>query len=56
MPPQAMPAPTTNGSAPMPAAGPPQQDGPPPPDFSGLPPAIAESLARLAGSIKSPPR
>jgi hypothetical protein len=24
------------------------------PDFSGLPPAIAESLARLAGSIKPP--
>jgi hypothetical protein len=33
---------------------PPPPAAPPPPDFSGLPPAIAESLSRLAGSIKPP--
>jgi hypothetical protein len=41
-----MPMPPASVQAPTPAQ--------PPPDFSGLPPSIAESLARLAGSIKPP--
>jgi diguanylate cyclase (GGDEF)-like protein len=45
-PPFVVPAPPPATSAPT--------NGSPPPDFSGLPPAIAESLARLAGSIKPP--
>jgi diguanylate cyclase (GGDEF)-like protein len=45
------PQPPPQQRAPM-AAPPPA--APPPPDFSGLPPAIAESLSRLAGSIKPP--
>ncbi len=56
------PAPRTNG-APPPANGPaPAAAAPPPPtpprpapDFTNLPPAIAESLARLAGSLPRKP-
>lgn len=43
----------TGGLPPLPPGSKPP--GPPPPDFSKLPPAIAESLARLAG-IDLPPR
>jgi hypothetical protein len=62
-PPVAMPMPP---AASAPAPQPPSQQrapitvpspaAPPPPDFSSLPPAIAESLSRLAGSIKPPPK
>jgi hypothetical protein len=35
-------------------AGQPRANGRPPPDFSSLPPAIAESLAKLAGRTVPP--
>lgn len=52
---QAPPLPVGNGSAP-PRAAPMKPPAPPrdEPDFSNLPPAIAESLARLAGVARKP--
>lgn len=49
------PPPGAGGVVPPPPGARPPVGGPPPPDFSKLPPAIAESLARLAG-IDLPPR
>lgn len=60
-PPQGMPAQPPPGVAPPPLAPPPGatvtplRPAAPAPDFSKLPPAIAESLARLAG-VEPPPR
>lgn len=51
------PPPPANGAAPAPAAAAPSPPAPPrpAPDFTNLPPAIAESLARLAGSLPRKP-
>jgi hypothetical protein len=47
--------PPANGAAPAAAAPPPPAPPRPAPDFTNLPPAIAESLARLAGSLPRKP-
>jgi hypothetical protein len=54
------PQPRTNGASPPPNGAAPANAAPPAPprpapDFTNLPPAIAESLARLAGSLPRKP-